>query len=74
MSTTDNSDATQMIHHLVRERRVSPADGARLIEVRRDLQHRRNRSDLLRKHPMVGLVMLFGVIILGIFGFRRSEA
>jgi hypothetical protein len=64
--------ATPMIHDLVREGRVSPQDGALLIELRRDLAHRRERK-LRPQSAFVRIAIGIGVLILAVLGVRRYQ-
>lgn len=63
---------TPMIHDLVREGRVTPKQGARLIELRRDLAQRRER----KKSPERRIMRFFvWAVTLGLsmFGVRNSQ-
>lgn len=64
--------ATPMIHDLVREGRVSPQDGALLIELRRDVAHHRERK-LRPQSALVRLAVGLGVLILAVLGVRRYQ-
>ena len=64
--------ATPMIHDLVREGRVSPQDGALLIELRRDLAQRRERK-MRPQNAFVRIAVGFGVLVLAVLGVRRYQ-
>lgn len=59
---------TTTVNDLVREGRVTPKDGAMLLELREELQSRRDhqRTGWLT-HAAVG----FGVFVLALLGVRR---
>jgi hypothetical protein len=64
--------ATPMIHDLVREGRVSPRDGALLIELRRDVAKHRERK-LRPQNAFVRIAVGIGVLILAVLGVRRYQ-
>lgn len=59
---------TPDIQALVRDGHLTPKEGARLLEIRRDLSQRRQR----RAHPWLSAMTAVGVFLLGFFGFRRE--
>lgn len=64
--------ATPMIHDLVREGRVSPQDGAYLMELRRDIAHRRELK-MRPQNAFVRIAVGVGVLILAVLGVRRYQ-
>lgn len=60
--------ATPMIQDLVLRGRATPGEGARLLELRRDLRREQVRKDRGKTTTILLGISLF---ILGIFGFRR---
>ena len=64
-------NSTQLIHDLVRGDRVTPNDGAMLLELRGDVSARRERRQL-RRNPFAQLAVVFGVFVLALLGVRRD--
>ena len=64
--------ATPMIHDLVREGRVSPQQGATLLELRRDVAKRREQK-LHPRGAFVRIAVGLGVLILAVLGVRRYQ-
>lgn len=63
--------ATQAIHDHVREGRVTPDQGAALLELRRELDEKRARH-ALRGSFGAQVVALLGAFVLIILGIRRD--
>jgi hypothetical protein len=43
-----------------------------LLELRRDIQHRRERLRM-RRHPVSAALLLVGLVVLSMLGVRRSQ-
>lgn len=63
--------STPKIHQMVRDGRVSPYDGALLIELRARVQARRERVSL-RQRPLLGIAVMLVFFFLGLVGVRRE--
>lgn len=63
---------TQAIHDFVRDGRISPEEGANLLQLRRELVAQRERS-LLVRNPLAGVLVLLSVFFLGLLGIRRDS-
>lgn len=63
--------ATQAIHDHVREGRVTPEQGATLLEVRRELDEKRARH-AFRGSLVAQAIALLGAFVLIILGIRRD--
>ena len=71
MSKQSPMSATPLIHDLVRQGRIRPNQGAKLLELRRDLRRQRMRQS----RGFVGTAIVFLVtLIFVIFGARRNTS
>lgn len=59
------------IHQLVRERRLSPRQGAHLLEVRRTVRAARERR---ARKPITKLVIAVAGLVLAMLGFPRQQS
>jgi hypothetical protein len=74
MTTTSGSSKRPMIHELVNAGRMSPQDGAKLMEVRRSVQ-RAQLNKQLKGHPILwGLAKIGALILAIVFGVRRERS
>jgi len=64
---------TSMIHDMVRSGRVSPEDGAHLLELREEIVERRERKHMPRSFT-VRLLLVVGVFVLAMLGVRRQNS
>ena len=64
---------TPMIHDLVRERRISPEQGARMLELRRSLAARRRALDIRRLPAYARIFVAIGTLVLAVIGIRREN-
>lgn len=63
---------TSTIHDLVSEGRATPAQGARILEMRRVLAASRERK-LRQQRPFINAVMVIGGLLLILVGLRRDQ-
>jgi hypothetical protein len=64
---------TQMIHDLVQDGRATPAQGAMLIEFRRELEVGRARQ-LRRNKPVMAVLVAIGTFLLVLLGIQNNTS
>lgn len=65
--------ATAKIQELVRDGKATPSQGARLIQLRREIAASRERQ-LRRRHPMTNVLLAMGGFLLALLGIIRRDA